>query len=86
MKEFWVYTGLRVLLFIATLAMVLGVWLAVAEQVPIVWAVVLAFVISGVASYFVLHRSREAFARKVQERADRASAALEGQRSKEDAD
>ena len=84
MKEFWVYTGLRALLFIATLALVLGIWLAVADEVPVLWAVVLAFVISGVASYFLLHRWREAFARKVQERADRASAALEAQRSKED--
>ena len=86
MKEFWIYTALRVVLFVATLVTVVGVWLLVADQVPILWAVVVAFVLSGIASYFVLDRSRDAFARKVQARAERASAAFEAQRSKEDAD
>ncbi|HEX6150235.1 DUF4229 domain-containing protein [Nocardioides sp.] len=86
MKEFWVYTGLRLLIFVGTLAVVFGVWLLASDQVPVLWAVVVAFAISGVASYFLLDRSREAFARKVQARAERASAALEAQRSKEDSD
>jgi hypothetical protein len=47
---------------------------------------VIAFALSGVASYFVLDRSREALARRVQARADRASAALEARRAKEDVD
>lgn len=85
-KEFWVYTALRAALFVATLVMVVGVWLLVAGQVPILWAFVVAFVVSGVASYFVLNNSREAFARRVQERADRASAAFEARRAREDAD
>lgn len=85
-KEFWTYTALRAGLFIATLVTVVGVWMLVADQVPLLWAIVVAFVVSGVASYFVLNRSREAFARRIQVRADRASAALERQRSKEDAD
>ena len=86
MKEFWVYTGLRAVLFLATLAVVLGVWLLAADEVPLVWAFVIAFVVSGVASYFVLNRWREAFARKVQGRANKASAAFEARRSREDAD
>jgi uncharacterized membrane protein len=85
-KEFWVYTGLRVLLFLATLAMVFGIWLLVADEVPVLWAVVIAFAISGVASFYLLDRSRQAFAQRVQARAERASAALEAQRSKEDVD
>lgn len=85
-KEFWIYTGLRLLLFMATLAVVFGVWLLLADQVPVLWAVVIAFALSGVASYFVLDRSREALARRVQARADRASAALEARRAKEDVD
>jgi uncharacterized membrane protein len=85
-KEFWIYTGLRLLLFVATLAVVFGVWLLLADQVPVLWAVVIAFALSGVASYFVLDRSREALARRVQARADRASAALEARRGKEDVD
>lgn len=86
MKEFWIYTGLRVLLFLATLAVVFGVWLLLADQVPVLWAVVIAFAISGVGSFYLLDHSREAFARKVQARAERASAAFEAQRSKEDVD
>ncbi len=86
MKEFWIYTGLRLLLFVATLAVVFGVWLLLADQVPVLWAVVIAFALSGVASYFVLDRSREALARRVEVRAERASAALEAQRAKEDVD
>ena len=86
MKEFWVYTGLRVVLFLATFALVIGVWLLVADEVPLVWAGFVALVVSGVASYFVLDRSREAFARRVQARAERASAAFEARRAKEDVD
>ena len=85
-KEFWVYTGLRAVLFLATLALVVGVWLLVADEVPLLWAVVLAFVLSGLGSYFVLQGSREAFARKVQERAERTTAAFEERRSREDTD
>ena len=86
MKEFWIYTGLRVLLFVATLAVVFGVWLLLADEVPVLWAVVIAFAISGLASFFLLERSRQAFAQKVEVRAGRASAAFEAQRSKEDVD
>lgn len=86
MKEFWVYTGLRVLLFLATLAVVFGIWLLVADEVPVLWAVVIAFAVSGVASFYLLDRSRQAFAQRVQARAERASAAFEAQRSKEDVD
>jgi hypothetical protein len=85
-KEFWVYTALRALLFVGSLALVVGVWLLAADEVPVVWAVVIAFVVSGVASYFLLAGSREAFARRVQARAERATAAFEASRSKEDAD
>ena len=86
MKEFWIYTGLRALLFLATLVLVVGVWLLVVDQVPVLWAVVVAFVVSGVGSFFLLQRSREAFARRVQERAERTAAALEARRAREDAD
>ncbi len=86
MKEFWVYTALRVVLFLATFGVVVGGWLLVADQVPLVWAVALSFVLSGIGSWFVLGRSREAFARKVQVRAERATAAFEERRAREDVD
>ena len=86
MKEFWVYTGLRVLLFLASLGIVIGVWLLVADQVPVLWAVIIAFVLSGIGSYFLLNRQREAFARRVEARADRVTARIDEMRSKEDRD
>ena len=81
-----VYTALRILLFFASLAIVIGVWMLIANSVPITWAVVIAFVISGLASYFLLNRQRAAFAQRVQVRADRAQARFEEMKSREDAD
>jgi len=46
----------------------------------------IAFLISGVGSYVVLRGPREALARKVEERAGRASARYEQMRSSEDVD
>jgi uncharacterized membrane protein len=83
-KEFIVYTALRILLFVASLGIVVGVWFLVADSMPIVWAVVIAFVISGLASYFLLNGPRAAFAAKVEERATRATARFEERRAKED--
>jgi hypothetical protein len=54
--------------------------------VSALWAVVIALLLSGVASYFLLNRQRAAFAARVQERADRASAAFEARKAREDAD
>ena len=31
-KEFWIYTGLRIVLFLASLALVIGVWMMVADE------------------------------------------------------
>jgi len=85
MKEFVVYTALRVLLFLASFGIVVGIWGLVSDEgVPLFWVVVLAFLISGVASYFILDRQREAFARRVEERASRASAAFEERKARED--
>lgn len=86
MKEFWFYTILRVVLFLGSLALVVGVWFLLADEVPIFWAVVIAFVMSGLGSYFLLNRPREALARKVDERAARMTAKLDEMRTKEDAD
>jgi uncharacterized membrane protein len=85
-KEFVVYTGLRLVLFLAAFGMVAGIWLGVSDSLPILWALVIALVISGVASYFVLNRPRESFARRVDERARKASAAFEERKAREDVD
>ena len=86
MKEFWVYTLLRLGLFLGTFAIVFGVWFLITGDVPVLWVVVIAFVVSGVGSYYLLERQREAFAVKVEGRAAKASEKLEAQRAKEDAD
>ncbi len=85
MKEFWVYTLLRLGLFIGSFAIVFGIWF-IFDDVPVLWVVVIAFIVSGVGSYFILERQREEFAAKVETRAAKASQKLEEQRSKEDAD
>jgi uncharacterized membrane protein YfcA len=83
-KEFVVYTGLRLLLLVATFGIVIGVWLTVADSANIFVAIIIAFVVSGVGSYFLLNRPREAFAQRVETRASRASKAFEELKAKED--
>jgi hypothetical protein len=86
-KEFLVYTGLRLALFAGSLGIIVGIWsvLSADGSVPLLWAEVLAFLVSGVASYFLLNAHRERFARKVSERAERATAAFDQRRAAEDA-
>lgn len=88
MKEFLVYTLLRLAMLVGAFALTVGVWNLAAPdgRVPVVWALVIAFVVSGIASYFLLNPFREKFARRVEERAAKASAKLEQVRSREDAD
>ena len=86
MKEFVVYTGLRLLMLAATFGIVIGVWLLVADHANIFAAIVIAFVVSGIASYFLLNRPREALAQHVEVRAARAAKAFDELKAKEDAD
>jgi uncharacterized membrane protein len=85
-KEFIVYTGLRLLLFAATFGVVVGVWLLVGDRANIFVAVIIAFVVSGIGSYFLLDRQRAALARRVETRAEKATKAFEERRAKEDVD
>lgn len=88
MKEFLVYTALRALLFLASLGVVAGLWALVSgrDQVPVLWTVLIAFLISGFASLVLLNRPREAFARRVQTRAEAAARKFEEAKSREDDD
>ena len=86
MREFAVYTGLRLLMFAATFGLVVGVWLLVSDKANILVAVVIAFIVSGVGSYYLLNRPREALARRVEVRAARATKAFEERKAKEDVD
>ncbi len=85
-KEFLIYTGMRIGLFVSSLVVVVGLWMLMADQVPIMWAVVIAFVLSGIGSYFLLNRQREAFARRVEGRAQRMSARYDEMKTREDVD
>ena len=74
------------MLFLASLGIVVGVWFLIADQVPMLWAVVIAFVMSGIGSYFLLNHQREALARRVQTRAEAMTAKIDEMRAKEDVD
>ena len=78
---------MRIALFLASFGVVVGVMALVFDgRYNLFWAVILAFLISGIASYFILNRQREAFARRVEARASRASAAFEERKAREDQD
>jgi cytochrome bd-type quinol oxidase subunit 1 len=85
-KEFWTYTGLRLLLLLATIAIVFGIWFAFDHTVNAAWVVVIAFVISAPASYVVLNKPREAFAQRVSVRASRIEEKFNAAKAKEDLD
>lgn len=86
MKEFVIYSGLRLALLVGCFVAVAGVWslLDPDDEIPVLGPMLVAFLLSGVASYFLLNRQREAFARRVETRAERASAKFEEMRAKED--
>lgn len=82
-----VYTVLRIVLFLASFGIVVGIMaLAFGGRYNLFWAVILAFLISGIASFFILDRQREAFARRVEARAAKASAAFEERKAREDSE
>ena len=87
MKEFVIYTVLRIVLFLASFGVVVGIMaLAFDGQYNLFWAVILAFLISGVGSYFILNQQRDAFAQRVETRAAKAAAAFEERKAREDED
>jgi Protein of unknown function (DUF4229) len=85
-KEFWIYTGLRVLLFLASFGIVVGVWFLLADEVPILPALLIAIVASGIGSYFLLSHPREQLARRVQSRAEQMTAKMDEIKAREDQD
>lgn len=85
MKEFVVYTLLRLVVLVATFAIVAGIWILAAGNLDWFWSLVIAFLVSGLASYTVLNRQRMAFAARVDARAQKATAAFEALKAKEDA-
>lgn len=84
MKEFVVYTLLRLVVLVATFAIVAGIWIAIAGNLNWLWTLVIAFIVSGLASYTLLNGQRAAFAARVDARAHKAAAAFEALKAKED--
>jgi hypothetical protein len=84
-KEFVVYTAARVGLFVASLLVFLGVFAAFGSS-SWLWPVVLAALVSAVASYFLLQGPRARFAARVDSRASAMARRFEEARSKEDED
>jgi len=85
-KEFWVYTGLRLLLLAASIVIVGGIWLAVAHSANVMWVLIISLLLSGLASFFLLGRHRTALAQHVNDRAHRATTRFEAMKAKEDVD
>jgi hypothetical protein len=83
-KEFWVYTGLRLGVFAASLVVVGGIWLAVSGSANVMWVLLISLAASGLASYFLLGSQRSALAHHVDERARRATERFEELKAKED--
>ena len=86
MKEFVIYTVSRLGLFVASYAVVVGIYLLVTggDAVPLFWPFLVAIVISSVASVYLLKAQRARFAAVVERRAAAASQRLEQSRAKED--
>jgi len=85
-KEFVVYTLARLGLFVASYAVIAGIYLLVTggDTLPLLWPLLLAAVVSAVASYVMLRGQRDRFAAVVQRRAEAATRRFEASRAKED--
>lgn len=85
MRPFAVYTGMRVLVFVATFAVVAGIWMLSSGSLNWFYSLLIAFVVSGIASYTLLNRQREAFAGRVDQRANRMVEAMRARDEAEEA-
>ena len=87
-KAFLVYTVLRFALFLACFAVVSTIAVNIFDNTATVWiwSIVGSAVLSSLLSLTLLAGPRARFAESVQRRADRASAAFERARAKEDVD
>jgi hypothetical protein len=84
-REFVVYTVARIGLFVASLLVIFGIFAAFGVT-TFLWPVLLAALVSAVASYYLLAGPRERFAARVDARATKISQRFEESRAKEDQD
>lgn len=88
MKAFLLYTLARLLLFLIAFGLIwaiFGHWLEWTAT-TILYTAVIALVVSSIAALLTLGRLRDEFARHVERRAHRMSAAIEARRAAEDAE
>ncbi|MDX6292260.1 MAG: hypothetical protein QOH50_1335 [Kribbellaceae bacterium] len=83
MKEFAVYTGLRLLLFAACFGIL---WVAFQNWLNIWPVLLLALILSSILSVFVLRAARDRLAGTIERRASRMSQRIEAARRAEDDD
>lgn len=88
MKHFVIYTVLRLALFLACWAVLAGIGTLIFDSGTEVgiWTFVLGAVLSSLLSLRLLAGPRERFAQSVQARAERATAAFDELKTREDAD
>ena len=85
MKDFLVYTVARLGLLVASFLVIWGIFRALGSYDLLV-VLILAAVVSAVASYYLLQGPRARFAARVDSRASRAAQRFEESRAKEDGD
>jgi hypothetical protein len=87
-KEFAVYTAARIGLFVASYAVIVGVYLVATGtgHIPLFWPLLLAALVSAVGSYYLLRGPRDRFAARVEQRAANISRRFDEARAREDAD
>lgn len=87
MKEFLVYTALRLSLFVTTYAVLAGLWvLAFGRDGMLLVPFLAAVIVSSLLALKLLAPQRERFARVVQGRAERATRKVDDLKSREDVD
>jgi hypothetical protein len=84
-KDFLVYTVARLGLLVASFLVIGGIFRALGSD-NILVVLILAAVVSAVASYYLLQGPRARFAARVDSRASRVAQRFEESRAKEDGD
>ena len=83
MKEFAVYTGLRLVLFAASFGIL---WVALHALLGIFPLLLLALIVSSILAIFVLRAARDRLAANIEQRAGRIASRIESARTAEDED
>lgn len=83
MKDFAIYTGLRLVLFAACFAVL---WFALNDWLSIFPVLLVALIVSSILSIFVLRAARDRLAGSIERRASRISSKIEASRRAEDED